>query len=139
MSLTPMFLSSVRLMISNPGFTLGFEPNVKLSGTKTFCIVLADLALFLLHPIILQFNISSLKIQQKALKKSKDLNYSTKYDKNLRRMIRMKNQLYSYKRLELNLESMFQMTISLVLYLYAKSETTITNSLKAVFSKARRP
>ena len=130
---TPMMLSSISLTVANPGFTIGYEPNKKPSGCKTFGLVLVDLLLFLLHPTILQFQISSLRIQNESIKKSLDLNQSPKYTKNLEKIIKKENQLFTYKRLELNLETIFQMTASLLLYLYAQSETTTTNSLKAVF------
>ena len=132
-----MFLSSLKLTISNTGFTLGYDPNARLSTFKTVGLVCLDLVLFLLHPIILLFRISSLKIQQEAIKKSRDLNKWAQYDKNFRNLTRMENQYASYKRLEINLESIFQMTLSLLLYFYATSSTTTTNSLKSVFNKER--
>ena len=96
---TPMFLSSLRLTISNPGFMLGYEPDAKLSCLETAGLVFFDLALFLLHPIILWFRIASLNIQQTAMKESRDLNQSAKYNKNLQKLTVLKNQFYSYKRL----------------------------------------
>ena len=131
----PMFLSSLRLTISNTGFTLGYDPNVKLPMFKTVGFIFVDLLLFLLHPIILVFRIASLKIQQEAIKKSRDLNKSEQYNKNFRKLTRIENQYASYRRLEINLESIFQMTLSLLLYFYATSSTTTTNSLKSVFNK----
>ena len=80
----PMFLSSLRQTISNPGFTLGYDPEVKLSTLKTMGLVLVDLLLFPFHPIILVFRISSTKIQQQAIKKSRNLNKAAKYNKNLK-------------------------------------------------------
>ena len=128
-----MMLSSISLTVANSGFTIGYEPKKKPSRCKKFGLVFVDLLLFLLHPIILQFQISSLRIQNESIKKSLDLNQSPKYTKNLEKIIKKENQLFTYKRLELNLETIFQMTASLLLYLYAQSETTTTNSLKAVF------
>ena len=130
-----MLLSSVRLTISNPGFTLGYEPEAKLSRMQHLGVIFVDLLLFLMHPIILQFKISSLKIQKKAIDQSFDMNLSAKYSKNLMKIIRLEQQYFSYKRLELNLETIYQMTISLLLYFYSTSETTTTNSLKAGFSE----
>ena len=99
---TPMFLSSLRLTISNPGFMLGYGPDAKLSGLKTAGLVFVDLAMFLLHPIILWFRISYLNIQQAAMMESRDLDQCPKYNRNVRKLAIMKNHFYSYKRLELN-------------------------------------
>ena len=60
------------------------------------------------------------------------------YDKNLASILKREKQFYSFKRLELNLETSFQSTASLLLYFYVISETTTTNSLKAVFN-AEKP
>ena len=112
-----------------------YDSNVLHSTFKTVGLVCLDLLLFLLHPMILLFRISSLEIQQEAIKKSRDLNKWTQYDKNIKNLTRLENQYASYKRLEINLESIFQMTLSLLLYFYAASSTTTTNSLKSVFNK----
>ena len=130
-----MFLSSVRLTISNPGFILGNQPDKNLSNVEKSCAIFMDLLLFLLHPIILQIRISSLKLQQDAIKKSRDMNLSNKYKENLAKIIQMEDQYFSYKRLELNLETIFQMTTSMLVYFYVSSETTTTNSLKEAFNK----
>ena len=130
-----MFLSSVRLTISPPGFILGNQPDKNLSNVEKSCAIFMDLLLFLLHPIILQIKISSLKLQQDAIKKSRDMNLSNKYKENLAKIIQMKDQYYSYKRLELNLETIFQMTTSMLVYCYVSSETTTTNSLKEAFNE----
>ena len=130
-----MFLSSVRLTISNPGFILGNQPDKNLSNVEKSCAIFMDLLLFLLHPIILQIKISSLKLQQDAIKKSRDMNLSNKYKENLAKIIQMEDQYFSYKRLELNLETIFQMTTSMLVYCYVSSETTTTNSLKEAFNE----
>ena len=130
-----MFLSSVRLTISNPGFILGNQPDKNLSNVEKSCAIFMDLLLFLLHPIILQIKISSLKLQQDAIKKSRDMNLSNKYKENLAKIIQMEDQYFSYKRLELNLETIFQMTTSMLVYFYVSSETTTTNSLKEAFNE----
>ena len=132
---TPMFLSSLRLTLSNPGFMLDYDPEDKHSKCLKAALILIDLVLFLFHPLILLVKISSLKMQQEAIKKSRDLNKSLKYNENFKKLNRMENQFASYKRLEINLESMFQMMMSLLLYFYATSSTTTTNSLKSVFNE----
>ena len=129
-----MFLSSLQLTLSNPGFTLGYEPEADLSGTESFCLVFLDLFFFYLHPIILKFRLSTLKMHQKGIKKSLDLNLTVEYEKNAKTLLRLTKQFYSFKKLELNLETIVQMTLSLLLYLYSVSSTRTTHSLLALFN-----
>jgi hypothetical protein len=75
----PMFLSSLSLSISNPGFTFGYEPNTKMPCVASTCLILMDLAVFYLHPIILKFRISILKKQQERIKGSRDLRQGLLY------------------------------------------------------------
>ena len=131
----PMFLSSLRLTLVNAGFMLGYAPDDQLSCLKIAALMSIDLLLFILHPITLRFRIAAIDTQQEAIRKSRDLNQSEKYNKNVKKLARMENQYASYKRLELNMETIFQMTMSLLLYFYAISSTTTSNSLKAVFDK----
>ena len=131
----PMFLSSLRLTLVNTGLMLGYAPDDQLSGLKMAALMFFDLLFFVFHPVILRFRISALDTQQEAIRKSRNLKQSEKYNKNVKNLARMENQYASYKRLELNMETIFQMTMSLLLYFYAISSTTTSNSLKAVFDK----
>ena len=74
--------------------------------------------------------------QQEAIKKSLDLRLSEQYDKNLAKITLLDRYYYGYKRLELNMETIIQIVISMILFLYGKSFTTTSNSLKALFSDA---
>ena len=131
----PMFLSSLRLTVANPGFTLGFEPDAQLACCQKVGLSLLDLALFVLHPIILSIRISILQTQQEAIRKNRNLNLSGEYEKNLTAISRLEAQFFSYKKLELNMETIYQITMSILLYLYAISDTTTSNSLKAIFNR----
>ena len=131
----PMFLSSLTLSISNPGFTFGYEPNTKMSCLASTCLILMDLAVFYLHPIILKCRISILKKQQEGIKGSRDLRLRQEYETNSKTLIRLNQQFYSFKKLELNLETIVQMTLSLLLYFYSTSNTRTSHSLLSVFSK----
>ena len=128
-----MFASSWSLAVSNPGFIFGFEPNTGLTESEKIGFIILDLIFFLLHPIILKLRSSSLCQQQEAIKESLDLRLSEQYEKNLAKITQLNNYYYSYKRLELNWETILQITLSVVLFLYGKSNTTTSNSLKALF------
>ena len=131
-----MFASSWSLAISNPGFTFGLEPGTELTEWEEPGFILLDLLCFLVHPIVLKFRCSSLCQQQEAIKKSLDLRLSEQYDKNLAKITLLDRYYYGYKRLELNMETIIQIVISMILFLYGKSFTTTSNSLKALFSDA---
>ena len=75
----PMFLSSLTLSISNPGFTFGYEPDTKMSCLASTFLILMDLAVFYLHPIILKCRISILKKQQEGIKGNRDLRQGLPY------------------------------------------------------------
>ena len=130
---SPMFASSWSLAVSNPGFIFGFEPNTGLTEWEKIGFIILDLLFFLLHPIILKLRSSSLCQQQEAIKESLDLRLSEQYEKNLAKITQLNNYYYSYKRLELNWETILQITLSMILFLYGKSNTTTSNSLKALF------
>ena len=131
----PMFLSSLTLSISNPGFTFGYKPNTKMSCLASTCLILMDLAIFYLHPIILKWRISVLKKQQEGIKGSRDLRLRKEYEKNSKTLLRLKKQFYSFKKLELNFETIAQMTLSLLVYFYSTSNTRTSQSLLSIFSK----
>ena len=129
-----MFASSWSLAVSNPGFIFGFEPNTGLTEWEKIGFIILDLLFFLLHPIILKLRSSSLCQQQEAIKESLDLRLSEQYEKNLAKITQLDHHYYSFKRLELNWETILQITLSLILFFYGDSNTTTSNSLKALFS-----
>ena len=99
----PMFLSSLTLSISNPGFTFGCEPNKDMNCMASLCLVLMDLSVFYLHPIILRWRISVLTKEQEGIDKSRNLALSQKYEKNAKILDRLNAQFFAFKKLELNL------------------------------------
>ena len=99
----PMFLSSLTLSISNPGFTFGCEPNKDMNCMASVCLVLMDLSVFYLHPIILRWRISVLTKEQEGIDKSRNLALSQKYEKNAKILDRLNAQFFAFKKLELNL------------------------------------
>ena len=99
----PMFLSSLTLSISNPGFTFGCEPNEDMQCIASVCLTLMDLSIFYLHPIILRWRISVLTKEQEGIDKSRNLALSQKYEKNAEILDRLNEQFFAFKKLELNL------------------------------------
>ena len=99
----PMFLSSLTLSISNPGFTFGCEPNNDMQCIASVCLTLMDLSIFYLHPIILRWRISVLTKEQEGIDKSRNLALSQKYEKNAEILDLLNEQFFAFKKLELNL------------------------------------
>ena len=130
-----MFASSCTLAVSHPGFTFGLEPDTDLTELEKAGFIFLDLLFFLFHPMILKLRSSALSNQQESIKESRDLRLSEQYEKNLVKITKLDQGYYGYKRLELNLETIIQITLSLILLFYSKSNTTTSNSLKAIFSK----
>ena len=126
----PMLLSTIQLSIRNPGFTFNVEPSADMSDIKVIGLVLLDMICFLSHPLILKFRSSGLKTQQEAIKASRNLSLSTIYKKNLEKIIKLEDDYYGGKRIELNVETISQITLSLMLFLYSNSDTTTSNALK---------
>ena len=99
----PMFLSSLTLSISNPGFTFGCEPNNDMQCIASVGLTLMDLSIFYLHPIILRWRISVLTKEQEGIDKSRNLALSQKYEKNAEILDLLNEQFFAFKKLELNL------------------------------------
>ena len=130
-----MFASSWTLAVSHPGFTFGLEPGTDLTKLEEAGFIFLDLLFFLFHPMILKLRSSALSDQQESIKESRDLRLSEQYEKNLAKITKLDQVYYGYKRLELNLGTIIQITLSLILLFYSMSNTTTSNSLKAIFSE----
>ena len=130
----PMFLSSLTLSISNPGFTFGCEPNNDMQCIASVCLTLMDLSVFYLHPIILRWRISVLTKEQEGIEKSRNLALSQKYEKNAEILDLLNEQFFAFKKMELNLGGLHLLSgldISIEKLYYSKpqswNETTFPN------------
>ena len=115
-----MFLSSLTLSISNPGFTFGCEPNKDMQCMTSVCLTLMDLSIFYLHPIILRWRISVLTKEQEGIDKSKNLALSQKYEKNAEILDLLNEEFFA---------------LSLLLYFYGTSPTRTSHALLSLFNK----
>ena len=105
-----MLLSSLKLSVSNPGFTFGYE-SLLFSNWEKAGLVFFDLLCFLIHPIMLKVKTSSLNKQQEAIKISRNVTLSEKYERNMQTIITMENEYYAFKKIELGFETLFQITL----------------------------
>ena len=106
-----MLLSSLKLSVSNPGFTFGNESMADVSNWEKAGLVFFDLLFFLVHPIMLKVRTSALNKQQEAIKASRNVSLSEKFERNMQTIIRKENEYYAFKRIELGFETLFQITL----------------------------
>ena len=60
---------------------------------------------------MLKVKTSSLNKQQEAIKISRNVTLSEKYERNMQTLITLENEYYAFKRIELGFETLFQITI----------------------------
>ena len=96
-----------------------------------FCL---DQILCFLHPMIFLLRVTLLEMQNKMMRKSKDIN-DEKYSQNLQEQEKFLMCLRVYKKMELNIETIFQMTGKMILIALVKSETRTTQGLLTVFEE----
>ena len=96
-----------------------------------FCL---DQILCFLHPMIFLLRVTLLEMQNKMMRNSKDIN-DEKYSQNLQEQEKFLMCLRVYKKMELNIETIFQMTGKMILILLVNSETRTTQALLTVFEE----
>ena len=106
-----MLLSSLKLSLSNPGFTFGYESIADISNWEKAGFVFFDLLCFLIHPLMLKVQTSALNKQQEAIKESRNVTLSEKFERNMQTIIRKENEYLAFKKIELGFETLFQITL----------------------------
>ena len=96
-----------------------------------FCL---DQILCFVHPMIFLLRVTKLEMQNKMMRKSKDID-DEKYSQNLQKQEKFLMCLRVYKKMELNIETIFQMTGKMILILLVNSETRTTQALLTVFEE----
>ena len=125
------WLSSLRLSIACPGVSLG----IRNDGWKRmlFCIII-DQLVWILHPIFLSLQEAYLITQNQLMLESGDID-DEKYSQNLEKRKQLTLYLKLYKKMELNLETMFQLTGKIVMIALVDSETRTTQGLLTIFDE----
>ena len=114
-----------------PGVSLGLRNDTW--GRWIFCIVI-DQLLWLFHPIFLSLRQAYLIIMNKMILESKDV-HDERYIQNLDKQNQLTLYLKLYKKMELNLETIFQLTGKLILIGLVESETRTTQGLLTIFDE----
>jgi len=114
-----------------PGISLG----LKNDGPKRrlFCYFI-DQLLWAFHPILLSIQVAYLQIRKEMLLELNDINGGD-YAQISEKQRQLLAYLHIYKKMELNLETIFQMSGKLVLLLFAWSETRTSQGLFSVLQQ----
>ena len=96
-----------------------------------FCL---DQILCFFHPIIFLLRVTKLEIQNKMMLMSKDIN-DEKFSQNLEEQKKFLMCLKVFKKMELNIETIFQMTGKMILIALVKSETRTNQGLLTIFEE----
>ena len=114
-----------------PGVSLGLRND----GWKRmlFCIII-DQLLWILHPIFLSLQEAYLVTQNQIMLESGDID-DEKYSQNLETRKQLTLYINLYKKMELNLETMFQLTGKIILIALVDSDTRTTQGLLTIFDE----
>ena len=125
----PFWLSSLRLSLNNPGISFG----LKNDGLKqwAFCIFI-DQLLWIFHPLFLSLQEAYIITQNQMMLESKQID-NEKYSQNIEKQKELGLYLKMFKKLESNLETIFQMTGRIILLALVGSNTRTTQSLSTIF------
>ena len=99
---------------------------------RRLCCYLIDQLLWFLHPVFLSLRVVYLQIANEIMLKLQDIK-DDRYWKNLEKQKRLIFYLNKYKKMELSLETMFQITGKIILLALVYSQTRTTQGLITVF------
>ena len=98
-----------------------------------FCIII-DQLVWILHPIFLSLQEAYLVTQNQIMLESGDID-DEKYSQNLEKQKQLTLYLKLYKKMELNLETMFQLTGKIILIALVDCDTRTTQGLLTIFDE----
>ena len=101
----------------------------KVSGWQIFQDVLRSI----IHPIILHYQLTVAKLVRMKLLKQKDLSLAPNYHAICTRIKSMEEELSKQSRLQLSIETIFQLVGNVILLSYGYSNTRTTQGLAALF------
>ena len=125
----PFWLSGIRLSLTCPGVSLGLDN--KGLKKKLFCYMV-DQLFWLFHPIFISFQLTYSQIKIEMMLGQKNVNGEV-FTRNIERKEKLFLYLKNYKKMELNIETIFQMTGKIILLALVWSETRTSHGLLTVF------
>ena len=94
---------------------------------KILCFFI-DQLLCLFHPIILLLRVTTYTIENQMIIEARDVE-DEKYSKNLEKVNKLTVYLRLFKKMELNLETIYQMTGKIILLAIVESQTRTTQGI----------
>ena len=119
------------MSLSSPGVSMSLNNIGCCRWILCFCL---DQILCFFHPIIFLLRVTKLEIQNKMMLMSKDIN-DEKFSQNLEEQKKFLMCLKVFKKMELNIETIFQMTGKMILIALVKSETRTNQGLLTIFEE----
>ena len=126
-----VWLTSLRLSMKCPGVSLALRND---SRTRWILCIIIDQLLWIFHPIFLSLQEAYLIIKNQMILKLKDV-HDERYIQNLEKLKQLTLYLKLYKKMELNLETIFQLTGKLILIALVESQTRTTQGLLTIFDE----
>ena len=125
-----MWLSSLRLTIASPGLCISWN---KPDSCKTkWRYHFLDQLIWFLHPILVQIKLSICEKIHEVIVKGNDLTLHKRFIKNIKRRMLLTYHSNNIKRLELGLETIFQLSAQVALLAMSASETRTFHGLASV-------
>ena len=116
----PFWLSSLRLSLTCPGISLGIKDGGMKKKILTYFLDI--MILWPYHPIFLSIQVAYLELKKESILEHKDVDGDS-FSRISEKHKDLMKHLHMYKKMELNLEAIFQMSGKLVLLLFIWSET----------------
>ena len=128
-------MSCLRLTIAYPGVCISWN---RPDNCKTKCRYhLLDQMLLYLHPILVQLKLSICEKIHEVIVEGNDMVLKKRFRENIKKRMLLTFQSNNFKRLELGLETIFQLSAQVALLALAASDTRTSHGLVSVFKGSK--
>ena len=125
----------LRLTIASPGLCISWN---RPDSWKTKCLYhLLDQMLLFLHPILIQLKLSICEKIHEVIVEGNDIALYNRFRENIKKRMLLTYHSNNFKRLELGLETIFQLSAQVALLALAKSDTRTSHGLVSVFKGSK--
>ena len=106
----------------------------KTVGKPNICMYLFNIATAVFHQIRLQYKFVASKVVRKKLLNFNDIKFASYFKDEVIKIKEYKEEIVNHSRLQLGLETVFQLTGNAILLLYANTSTRSKQGLTSLFS-----
>ena len=132
----PLWLSSLRLTIASPGLTI-HQKNPD-NSCQTKCLYhLLDQILMFFHPILIQLRLSICEKIHDIIVEGNDIALHRRFGDNAKKRMLLTYHSNIFKRLELGLETIFQLSAQVTLLALWASDTRTSHEIVSVFKASK--